>query len=339
MKHDCNVARDLMPLCIDGAASEESQQYVDEHVAECGECSAIYGEMSAALPQKRKEKETAALEKAARNLRTRRTVRALCVLLISMTALVIVILANAGAVERLLSNAWFRLRYVGKNNEIRLDAFNVYLTEDDFFGPWGSEASLVVDSSPSGGFSFTPELELRYDERSGVAYLRVRFLYTDEDRAKDRRGESVSTFDDWPKRFIYEDDGCGFEFHYVLEERMESETRWSATIENIYWIELVYDDQAVTLWDTNHGLPAKWTAGELSLQPSPTPITLPKYTPTPTPTATPTPAPAQTPRRRPTAKPTVMAAPTEAPIEDPIEPPTDPPAAETASTEADTTLQ
>ena len=51
MKNECNVARDLMPLVIDGVASEESRKYVDEHVENCHACELIYGEMHAALPQ------------------------------------------------------------------------------------------------------------------------------------------------------------------------------------------------------------------------------------------------------------------------------------------------
>ena len=39
-----------MPLCIDGAASEESQQVVAEHVAECKSCQQIYQDMQGSLP-------------------------------------------------------------------------------------------------------------------------------------------------------------------------------------------------------------------------------------------------------------------------------------------------
>jgi len=42
MKHDCNVARDLMPLMLDGAASEESQKLLNEHLEECADCQAYY---------------------------------------------------------------------------------------------------------------------------------------------------------------------------------------------------------------------------------------------------------------------------------------------------------
>lgn len=41
----CAVARDLMPLCIDGTASEASQRKVDKHVAGCEPCATVYQEM------------------------------------------------------------------------------------------------------------------------------------------------------------------------------------------------------------------------------------------------------------------------------------------------------
>lgn len=75
MKNKCNVAKDLMPLVIDGVASEESQQYVDEHIAECTECALTYGAMRVELPRANQEKERAEMEKAARKLRRKRILR------------------------------------------------------------------------------------------------------------------------------------------------------------------------------------------------------------------------------------------------------------------------
>ena len=58
MKTDCNVARDLMPLCIDDAASEESVMYLNDHLAQCETCKALFEDMKAAMP-KRKAGKTA----------------------------------------------------------------------------------------------------------------------------------------------------------------------------------------------------------------------------------------------------------------------------------------
>ena len=60
MKDKCSIARDLMPLVIDGACSEESSKFVKEHVSECPPCAEIWGEMKSELPRMAAEKEKAA---------------------------------------------------------------------------------------------------------------------------------------------------------------------------------------------------------------------------------------------------------------------------------------
>lgn len=78
MKHECNVARDLMPLTIDGAASGESQKLLDEHLEECAACREYYNGMKAALPialKANSEQEQKAFDDAARKLRKKRRFR------------------------------------------------------------------------------------------------------------------------------------------------------------------------------------------------------------------------------------------------------------------------
>ena len=41
MKNSCNVIRDLLPLYADDACSEDSRRMVDEHLAECADCSGM----------------------------------------------------------------------------------------------------------------------------------------------------------------------------------------------------------------------------------------------------------------------------------------------------------
>ena len=45
MKYDHDIIRDLMPLCIDGIASEKSCEAVKDHLAECSECKAEWEQM------------------------------------------------------------------------------------------------------------------------------------------------------------------------------------------------------------------------------------------------------------------------------------------------------
>ena len=46
MKWSCNIIRDLMPLYIDGACSEESKKIIEEHLKECEECRAYLSSMN-----------------------------------------------------------------------------------------------------------------------------------------------------------------------------------------------------------------------------------------------------------------------------------------------------
>ena len=45
MKYDHDIIRDLIPLCIDGIASEKSQEAVKKHIAECPDCKKEWEQM------------------------------------------------------------------------------------------------------------------------------------------------------------------------------------------------------------------------------------------------------------------------------------------------------
>lgn len=42
---ECNIIRDLMPLCIDGCCSKESAEIVQEHIQNCPDCKTLYENM------------------------------------------------------------------------------------------------------------------------------------------------------------------------------------------------------------------------------------------------------------------------------------------------------
>lgn len=77
MKLDCEVVRDLMPMCIDGTASEKTKTMVDEHVAECPPCEKVYNEMKGEtqmeLPVQPAAPEFATAVKKIKKRRKRRT--------------------------------------------------------------------------------------------------------------------------------------------------------------------------------------------------------------------------------------------------------------------------
>lgn len=42
---NCNIVKDLIPLCIDGCCSKDSEALVCEHIAQCDACKALYEDM------------------------------------------------------------------------------------------------------------------------------------------------------------------------------------------------------------------------------------------------------------------------------------------------------
>lgn len=94
MKHDCDIVRDLMPLCIDDTASEKTKQMVTEHMEECTPCSGVYEEMrketKIELPVQSASPEFATAVKKMKSRRKRRIwlILLLGVLLAGMVALV-----------------------------------------------------------------------------------------------------------------------------------------------------------------------------------------------------------------------------------------------------------
>ena len=53
----CEVIRDLLPLCADGVASDESRAAVEEHIRTCAACRALYESMCAPVEAQEPAKE------------------------------------------------------------------------------------------------------------------------------------------------------------------------------------------------------------------------------------------------------------------------------------------
>lgn len=96
MNKDCNIARDLMPLVIDGAASDDSYAFVREHIQHCVSCKDYFCGMKDAFnvtekEQQWQEEEKKLLAAAAHSLKKRRRIRALKAVLIGAAAALIFI--------------------------------------------------------------------------------------------------------------------------------------------------------------------------------------------------------------------------------------------------------
>ena len=68
----CDVIRDLLPLCADGVASEESRSAVEAHIETCSECRALYEAMHAPVEVQETSKEPDYMEAVRRQKKANR---------------------------------------------------------------------------------------------------------------------------------------------------------------------------------------------------------------------------------------------------------------------------
>lgn len=96
-RNDCDIARDLMPLSVDGVCAEGSQRFLDEHLAECAPCKNLYTRMKT-LPQpsfqSEPSQEAQALKDGLRWLGRR--FKALWIALAALACAFVLLLAAAG---------------------------------------------------------------------------------------------------------------------------------------------------------------------------------------------------------------------------------------------------
>lgn len=96
-RNDCDIARDLMPLSIDGLCSEGSQRFLDAHTAECPPCKTLYARLKTLpLPQLQPEpnQEAAALKRGLKHLGKR--FKALWIALAALVCAFVVLLVIGG---------------------------------------------------------------------------------------------------------------------------------------------------------------------------------------------------------------------------------------------------
>ena len=104
-RNDCDIARDLMPLSIDGVCSEGSQTFLDAHIAECTPCNDYFNGMKAALQLPIKvepTQETKSMKKSFRHVNKR--FKALWIMLIALVCAFTLLLVVAGGNQLLMNH-------------------------------------------------------------------------------------------------------------------------------------------------------------------------------------------------------------------------------------------
>ncbi len=167
---ECNVVRDLMPLCIDGVASEESQGMVQAHLAECEACARIYADMQDALVrQVNEEDEKREIEAIAKQVRKRKICKT-AILCLSMLVCAVLIFLAAYHADSIL----FRVTNVHLNGDLREDALFVKVSRLE-----NNEVLRYVHlaSAPSGSPAFEFEFEPLVLDDGASLCIQVRAKY------------------------------------------------------------------------------------------------------------------------------------------------------------------
>ena len=173
MKNNCNVAKDLMPLCIDGVASEESQQLISAHIEICEACATIYREMHDALQRQiEDENEQKSLATAAKRVRKQRLRRAVMSGVIGMVVgiLAFLFIYNAKEID-------FLMRYVRFNGDLKEGALFARVSSS-YNGP---QQNIYLTSTPSGSPKFETQIFTETVDDGAAVCIQVRAVYKGRD--------------------------------------------------------------------------------------------------------------------------------------------------------------
>ena len=103
-RNDCDIARDLMPLSVDGVCSEGSQRFLDAHVAECKPCSDYFDGMKTGMLNIKMEptQESKFLKKSLRHIGKR--FKVLWITVAALTCAFVLLLVAAGVNQMLMNH-------------------------------------------------------------------------------------------------------------------------------------------------------------------------------------------------------------------------------------------
>lgn len=148
MKYDHDVIRDLMPLCIDGIASEKSQKIVSEHLAECPDCKKEWEQMkhninpceNLPLPE-----DTAKYKETAKRVRKQHRL-----MLLKVTCAVIAVIFIIGMVGNFIDGARFTPEAAAKAQMKEFTA-DLYETPEEMHKASKPEITIIGTIKSSDG--------------------------------------------------------------------------------------------------------------------------------------------------------------------------------------------
>lgn len=141
-QNNCEIARDLMPLSVDGVCSEGSQRFLDKHVEECQPCRDYYSGMKAGTlinMQVEPIQEAQALKQGLRWLGKR--YKALWIAIAALACAFVLVLTAAGVQQTLRSYT----------NNAPIDMYHISIYSNDALVSMGVSGSFF--SQVYNGFS------------------------------------------------------------------------------------------------------------------------------------------------------------------------------------------
>ena len=92
MKNNCDTIKDLLPLYVDGVASDASKEMILEHLKECPSCCAFLDSLNSRLSENKKEleREKATFSQVASHMKRRRLIKR-----VLLVVLILIVIAAA----------------------------------------------------------------------------------------------------------------------------------------------------------------------------------------------------------------------------------------------------
>ena len=106
-KNECAIVRDLIPPVLDRVASEESREFVENHIAACEECRKQYEEMKADLPEEVRaeyEEDQQRYREVLRSVRKTRIRRRITALVLAVVICFAAVLGGLFAYDKLFND-------------------------------------------------------------------------------------------------------------------------------------------------------------------------------------------------------------------------------------------
>lgn len=140
-RNDCEIARDLMPLSVDGVCSEGSQRFLEAHVAECKPCNDYFAGMKTGILNIKMEptQESKSLKQSLRHMGKR--FKALWISLAALLCALVLLLTAAGIQQTLRSYT----------NSAPIDMYHISIYSNDALVSMGVSGSFF--SQVYNGFS------------------------------------------------------------------------------------------------------------------------------------------------------------------------------------------